>query len=194
MKRRLDAGPLIAVAGALLLLVSLFTAWYEPSLEAWDIFEFLDLLLAALAITGALAALALIVDLPSAPDGRWLGWSAAAALVLVVATLLDSPPAVGDQDIDVGLWLALAGSALMAAGALLGVARVSITFDVAARERRDRVAAVRAEREEAAADPAPRGGSLLTPDEAPPPPPPPEPTEPLPPTRTETKPKGDKAR
>lgn len=159
--RRIDAGPLLALAGALLLLVSLFLAWYEPSLEAWDIFEIVDLLLAAAAIAALLAALGMLADFPSAPDARLLPWAAALALVLVVATLLDRPPVVGEGDPDVGLWLALAGAALMGAGALLALARVSLAFNVEARERRTRVEAVDARPGEggpAGAPPGPTGG------------------------------------
>ena len=37
MSRRLnvDAGPLVTIAGSLLLLVSLFLDWYEPGVSAW---------------------------------------------------------------------------------------------------------------------------------------------------------------
>jgi hypothetical protein len=143
MKRRLDAGPLIALAGAILLLVSLFLDWYQRGASAWDIFEISDLLLAALAIAGLLAAASMIADVPGRVEGEWLPYVAVAAFVIVAVTLIDPPPVVPDAaDPDVGLWLALAGSALMTAGALLGVAKVSITLDVAARERRTRVPAV----------------------------------------------------
>jgi peptidoglycan/LPS O-acetylase OafA/YrhL len=140
MTRRIDAGPLIALLGAILLLVSLFLAWYEPSTEAWDAFEITDLLLAGLGIAAVLAALSTIADTPGRIDSRWLPWLAAAALVLVVNALLSPPPAI-DADPTTGLWLALAGAALLSAGALLVVASVSITLDVSSRERRQRVPA-----------------------------------------------------
>lgn len=136
MSRRMDAGPLLVLAGAALLFISLFVAWYEPGLEAWDVFEVLDLLLAAAAVAAVLASLGLLADFPSAPDAGVLPWISAAAFVVVVATLLDRPPVVGDGEPDVGLWLALAGSALMAAGTLLGLARVSVSLAVATRDRR----------------------------------------------------------
>lgn len=141
MTRRIDAGPLIALLGAILLLVSLFLAWYEPSTEAWDAFEITDLLVAALAVAALLAALSLLADVPGRIDSRWLPWLAAGALVLVVNALLSPPPGI-DADPTTGLWLALAGAALLSAGALLVFASVSISFDVAARERRQRVPAV----------------------------------------------------
>src|SRR4051812_18354915 len=125
--RRIEAGPLIALLGALVLLVSLFLDFYEPGLSAWEVFEVLDLVLAALAVLGGLAAASLAGAPVPTIDARVLGWSAGAALVIVVATLLNHPPAVSDAtDPDIGLWLALAGSALMAAGALLSIARVNV--------------------------------------------------------------------
>jgi H+/Cl- antiporter ClcA len=141
MTRRLDAGPLIAMLGAILLLVSLFLAWYEPSTEAWDAFEISDLLLTGIAIAAVLTAASLLADLPGRFDPRWLPWLAAGALLLVANALLSPPPTI-DEDPATGLWLALAGAALLAAGTLLVLAKVSITFDVSARERRQRVTAV----------------------------------------------------
>jgi hypothetical protein len=148
--RRIEAGPLVALLGAVVLVVSLFLNFYTPGLTAWRVFEVLDLVLAAAAIVGGLAAASLAGAPIPAIDARVLGYSAATALVIVVATLLNHPPAVGDAaDPDLGLWLALAGSALMAAGALFANARVHVTFNV--EQRRTRVAAVDARR---AAEPA----------------------------------------
>ena len=53
MTRRIEAGPVLVGLGALVLLVSLFLDWYEPDVTAWEAFEVLDLLLAALARRGA---------------------------------------------------------------------------------------------------------------------------------------------
>jgi hypothetical protein len=53
------------------------------------------------------------------------------------------------SDIATGGWLGLAATALMAGGALLGAASISITVDVRGRERRRRAAAIDA-RESAA--------------------------------------------
>jgi hypothetical protein len=150
--RKIEAGPLIALLGAVVLLVSLFLDFYDPGLTAWRVFEFLDLLLAALAITAGLAAASLAGAPVPAIDARVLGYAALAALVIVIATLLNHPPAVSDTaDPALGLWLALAGSALMAVGALLSTARVHVTLNV--ENRRTRVAAVDARRS-AAAEPA----------------------------------------
>lgn len=48
--RQIALGPVLAAVAALLLLVSLFLDWYEPGFSAWTVFEFLDLLLAVLAL------------------------------------------------------------------------------------------------------------------------------------------------
>jgi hypothetical protein len=139
-QRRLDLGPLLALVGALLLLVSLFLHWYHPGLTGWDVFEVLDLVLAALAVASLLACLSAIGLAVPAPDVRWLGWCGTAALVIVAATLLNRPPASGDGATDTGIWLALAASACLAAGGLLAGTRIAVHFDV--QPRRTRVAAV----------------------------------------------------
>jgi hypothetical protein len=136
----------VALLGAVVLLVSLFLDFYKPGLTAWRVFEVLDLVLAACAIVGGLAAASLAGAPVPAMESRVLSWAAGVALVIVVATLVNHPPAVGDQaDPGLGLWLALAGSALMAAGALFANARVHVTVNV--EERRHRVAAVDARRQ-----------------------------------------------
>jgi len=70
---------------------------------------------------------ALLVSLPRAP----LLVLGGAALVLTVSQLIDAPPAValGEFDIQTGAWLALAGSALLLAGAFMSVARVSFSVE-----------------------------------------------------------------
>ncbi len=137
MHRRFDAGPLLAAAGAALLLLALFLAWYELDLNAWEVFEALDLVLAALALGIVILALRQGPD-----DGRVLVGLAAAALVIVVAQLIEPPPVVGDRDRELGIWLALAGAALALAGAVLTLAAISVHVDVRGREHRRREAAV----------------------------------------------------
>jgi hypothetical protein len=162
LRERFDAGSAFVALGAIALLVSLFVDWYEPSLDAWAAFEFLDLLLAGVAVF-ALVALA-----PRfAPLVRWLPLVAGVALVVVAVQLIDPPPAARGAGLDSGAWLALAATALMALGALLAAASISITVDVRGRERRRRAAAIDAREGEAATevaeDPAPpsRGGRLF---------------------------------
>ena len=132
-ERRIDAGPVLAALGALLLLVSLFLDWYEEDVSgekatAWNVFEVLDLVLAA----SALAALAVLAglfarNLPLAP--RALLPLGAVAFIVAGSQLIDPPPIVGeDASVEAGAWLALAGAALMLAGGIMSVARVSLAF------------------------------------------------------------------
>jgi hypothetical protein len=130
--RQIALGPLIAVGGAVLLLVSLFLDWYDD-LSAWTVFEVLDLALAAIAV---LSLVSLAERLGVGPArGRIIGAGAAlplgaAAVVVVVSQLINHPPAGVDRDPGVGLWLALAGSALILAGSSLAAARISLAVDV----------------------------------------------------------------
>src|SRR5215217_3314754 len=96
MNRRFDMGPLLVALAAVLLLVSLFLEWYGP-LSAWDAFEVVDVLLAALAIlclVGGLGTLAR--DDMVFVDRRWLPGIVLAVAVLVIAEILDPPPAAAD--------------------------------------------------------------------------------------------------
>jgi hypothetical protein len=86
--------------------------------------------LAALALM-ALAAVASRLEFGARRPDSWLLIPALAAPVVVVATLLNHPPAAQgtDQDPMIGIWLALAGSLLMAIGALAAIARISVALD-----------------------------------------------------------------
>ena len=55
MTRRIEAGPVLVGLGALVMLVSVFLDWYEPNITAWQAFEVLDLLLAALSLAALVA-------------------------------------------------------------------------------------------------------------------------------------------
>jgi carbon starvation protein CstA len=137
-RRPLDAGAVLAEGGAVLLLISLFLDWYGDDghgYSAWTVFEVVDLVLAAIAIVTLstfLSRSGLEPRLPQAP----LLLLGVAALVLTASQLIDQPPAVapGQFDLQTGAWLALAGSALVLAGAFMSVARVS--FSVEQREPR----------------------------------------------------------
>jgi hypothetical protein len=128
---------MVAAAGAVLLLVSLFLDWYGDDGEgfsAWTIFEVIDLLLAGIGLLAISTFLSREVDsrLPQAP----LLLLGSTALVLTASQLIDEPPAAvgGEFDLQTGAWLALAGSAILLAGAFMSVARVS--FSVEHREPR----------------------------------------------------------
>jgi hypothetical protein len=151
LRERFDAGTGLVALGAVLLLVSLFVDWYDPSGDAWAVFEAVDLLLAGAAI----ACLISVVPRYNALQ-RAVPVIAFAALFVVVVQLIDPPPSAARDRIEAGAWLAFAATALMAAGAALSAASISVTVDVRGRDRRRRSAAIDArererEREEAAA-------------------------------------------
>jgi hypothetical protein len=155
--RTIEAGALLIGLGAILLLVSLFLEWYQPGLEAWSVFEVWDLVLALLAV-GALVAIGGRLGYGAPRPDSWLIGTAGAALVIVVYAILDPPPATAglpDGDPATGLWLALLGSVLMTAGAVLSVARISVAITAAGPAPRDpSVAATH----DPATQPAPRRG------------------------------------
>jgi hypothetical protein len=152
VRERFDAGTGLVAIGAVLLLVSLFIDWYRPGGDAWAVFESVDLILAGAAIA---ALLAMAPRLGNGGLGRAIPIVCTAAFVVVAVQLVDPPPAVSDSDLRTGAWLALAATAVMAAGSLLGAASISITVDVRGRERRRRAAAIDArEAAEAADEPA----------------------------------------
>lgn len=129
---RIDVGPLIVIPAALLLLVSLFLDWYEPGLDAWKVFEVLDLVLAATALACLLAAAGRLgTALPGARAvSRALPALGILALVIVASQAINHPPAAVGEDADTGLWLALAGAALLALGAVLSTSRISLAVNV----------------------------------------------------------------
>jgi hypothetical protein len=127
----------VLVIGAALLLVSLFTEWYDTGPTGWDVFETLDLVLAGIALAGIVAAVR--------PDAvpPWVAWGLpAVAVAAVLVQLVNAPPAAGDGSPSTGAWLALAGALLMAGGAALSVAAISVTVQVRERDVRRRVPAV----------------------------------------------------
>ena len=137
-RRPLDAGAAVAAAGAVLLLVSLFLDWYgddRHGYSAWTVFEVVDLVLAAIALVTLSTFLSTSGVEPRLPRAPLLVLGSA-ALVLTASQLIDGPPATAltQFDLQTGAWLALAGSALVLAGAFMSVARVS--FSVEQRETR----------------------------------------------------------
>ena len=161
----------MVMLGAAALLVSLFIDWYDPDLNAWKIFEIADIVLAGLAIVAL--ATALPMRLPGEVGetterlDRKLPWIGVAALVIVLVTLVNTPPAASELDLEFGAWLGLIGAALMVAGGFLSTSQISIV--VSSREAHDRSRPTPAERVE-------RDGTTATrplEDQPPPPPPPP---------------------
>jgi len=127
--RSIEAGMLLISAGALLLFVSLFLEWYQPGIDAWEIFEVWDLVLAVLASV-ALVAVASRQGFGPPRPSSWLIGPAVAGLVIVLYLFINPPPLTPDIDGDpsTGLWLALAATVLMTSGALLSVARISVAI------------------------------------------------------------------
>jgi hypothetical protein len=147
MPRPMDLGRAVLFAGSALLLISLFTEWYDVGLTGWEVFETLDLVLAALAVGGMVAAVR--------PDlvPSWSGLALpGAALVIVIVQLVNDPPAASGADLSGGAWLALAGALLMGAGAALSLSAISVTVQVRERDVRRRVSAVDRRNEEADPD------------------------------------------
>ncbi|HYN91844.1 MAG TPA: hypothetical protein VER75_07975 [Thermoleophilaceae bacterium] len=125
---QIPVGPLVAAIGAVLLIVSLFLDWYEQ-VTGFTVFEFIDLLLLVLALV-TLATLAAAVGVLRTPlrPGTPLVVSVL-ALLIVLSQLVNHPPAATERDLDTGIWLALAGAALMVAGAVLSTARIALSVE-----------------------------------------------------------------
>jgi hypothetical protein len=134
---RLNIGHVVSALGAVLLLASLFVDWYEPGVSAWTVFEIVDVLLAAIAIAALLAFADEVTGRRVSPVNADTGLVVLgmAALVLVVVSIVNNPPAVIGQSEDVGAWLGLAGALGIVAGGLLTSRRISIVISTAPRER-----------------------------------------------------------
>jgi hypothetical protein len=132
--RRLDAAPLIAGLGGLVLLISLFLHWYQPALTAWRVFEVWDLVLGALAVGAMwLTIVFLLQERPPRPGV--LPSIGVAAFVIVVSQLVNHPPAAQGASVQAGGWLALAASALMVSGGILDATGVSLSVSFSAASR-----------------------------------------------------------
>jgi hypothetical protein len=113
--RRLRLGELLALAGAICVIVSLFEPWYENSLgklSAWDTFgPALVLLIAA-----AAAALGLVERSTALPvaAGVWSTLFGVIAVIAAIVRVLERPEHA--TSLCAGAWLALAGAILMLVG------------------------------------------------------------------------------
>jgi hypothetical protein len=147
LRERFDAGTGLVALGAVVLLVSLFIDWYDAAGDAWAAFELVDIVLAAAAVVCLVSVVPRYAGVQRAVPAIAFG-----ALFIVAIQILDPPPVAADDRVETGAWLALAATALMAAGATLSAASISVTVDVSQRDRRRRSSAIDArEREEAAA-------------------------------------------
>jgi hypothetical protein len=123
--RRLRLGELLALVGAICVIVSLFLNWYENATEtlgAWDTFgPAVALLMAAAAASLALVASALAERSPALPVSIVI-WSTLLGIAAVIAALVrvfERPDEA--TRLCAGVWLALGGSVAMLAGALLAM-------------------------------------------------------------------------
>ena len=121
---------MLAALGALLLAVSLFLDWFAPGLSAWTVFEALDMVLAAIALTTLAAVVPRLIGAPKrsiVPEGV-LPALGITAFVIVGIQLINHPPAAIGRDEEVGAWLALAGATLLLIGTTLLRTRVTISM------------------------------------------------------------------
>ena len=130
---------MLAAIGAALLLISLFLDWYEGPGTAWEVFEVWDVVLAALALITLYSAFEDISGREPLAD-RLLPLIGAVAFVIVLSQVLNDPPAAAEADKETGIWLALAGTALMALGGFLASSHVSVSLNTDRRDRGDTAA------------------------------------------------------
>ena len=117
---RVRAGELVALAGAALIVVSLFERWYEGpagTLDAWDTFgpAVVLLLLVAIAAVALFAVnvaerapvIPVVVEVAAIP-------LAVAATIAAVVRVLERPD--GATSVCIGAWLALAGAVAVLVG------------------------------------------------------------------------------
>ena len=141
MTRRIEAGPVLVGLGALVMLVSVFLEWYEPNVTAWQAFEVLDLLLAALSLAALVAVVGTVRPDAAVIERHQLPLIVVALLVIVASQILDPPPGVTGDPL-IGAWMALGAALVMCVGAVLTLGRVSFALTVEGRDTRRRVAAV----------------------------------------------------
>jgi H+/Cl- antiporter ClcA len=114
-------GELLALAGAICVIVSLFKPWYENAggkLDAWDTFGPTVALLIVAAIAALVLVLSALTELSVALPVAAGVWSVGLGLVAVIAALvrvLERPDHA--TSLCAGAWLALAGAAAILAGA-----------------------------------------------------------------------------
>ena len=140
MNRRFEMGPLLVALGAVLLIVSLFLDWYGH-VSAWDAFELVDVLLAALGVMALFAALGSLVPDLGYVDRRWVPAIVLTVAVLIAAEIINPPPAAAALRVTTGAWIGFGAAILMLLGAVLSLGRVSVSVSVAERPVQ-RVAAV----------------------------------------------------
>jgi uncharacterized membrane protein HdeD (DUF308 family) len=123
--RRLRVGELLALAGSILVVVSLLEPWYESPigrLDAWDTFgPTIVLLLAALCAALAMIVSALAERSPALPVSTavWCVPLGLFAVIAAVVRVLERPD--NASALCAGPWLALAGAMGILVGAWLAL-------------------------------------------------------------------------
>jgi hypothetical protein len=142
MPERIDARPVIAIVGGGLLLISLFLTWFKvpatpPAVgetsvgNAWQVFESLDLVLAAVGISALYAAYEQLTGTHRLGEGGWLLPVSILGLVIVASQILDAPPtATSVADPANGAWIALGGAGALVVAGVLSTARVSLAVEL----------------------------------------------------------------
>ena len=117
---RMRAGELLALIGAVCIIVTLTLPWYESverKLDAWDTFGLAVVLLLLSAVVALVLVVATVTERSTALPIAAAVWSTFFGLVAVIAALvrvLERPDHA--NTLCAGAWLALAGAVLIAAG------------------------------------------------------------------------------
>jgi multisubunit Na+/H+ antiporter MnhB subunit len=120
--RRLRTGEWVAAASGAALLVSLFMPWYEPSTTAWESLAAIDVLLAFVAASGVLLAIATATHaVPAVPIAlsALVTFAGLLGVLLLLFRVLDLPD--GATGREWALWLGLAGAVGIVAGAVIAM-------------------------------------------------------------------------
>jgi prepilin signal peptidase PulO-like enzyme (type II secretory pathway) len=117
--RRMRSGELIALAGAICLIVALALPWYDNGgkLTAWDTFGVAVALLILAAVAAIVLAIATITERTTAipvAAGVWSTLFGILAVIAALVRLVERPDHA--TEVCAGAWLALAGALLIAAG------------------------------------------------------------------------------
>jgi hypothetical protein len=124
LRRSLASGELVAAISGLGLLVTSFLPWYSTggqNATAWQAFSFVDLVMAAAAVSALLVGIVVLtrlsVSYPIAGSAVTAGLGGVA--VLLILYRLINPPGSGDVDREIGAWLGrLAAAGVTYAGYL----------------------------------------------------------------------------
>jgi hypothetical protein len=144
MPDRIDARPAIALVGGALLLISLFVTWYAvPAVppatgevdfgNAWDVFETLDLVLAAVGVAALYGSWEQLTGRYRFGEG-WLLPASLIAVIVVVSQILNPPLIAGaDPSPATGAWLALGASGALLVAGVLSATSVSLSVELDSR-------------------------------------------------------------